>query len=135
MFYFHIQSQNFKYEIGMGEEDLLANELKGFKHSGLVLDDGAMIELMEHGGNGHIIPAKLKKDGGVTATSSVATLGQFDVLRNYMIERIKGIGRDMLDGKISAKPFKLKAKEGCLFCKYKTICRFDTTAPDNSYEQ
>ncbi|MGL4797941.1 MAG: PD-(D/E)XK nuclease family protein [Cellulosilyticaceae bacterium] len=135
MFYFHIDSNHIKYELGMEETSILDKQIKQYKLSGLAVDDVEIIDLMESGVGGEIIPAKIKKDGTLAATSSVASEGQFDILRNYMIQQIKHIGQEMLNGKISAKPYKLKEKDGCMYCRYKTICQFDTGCKDNEYER
>ena len=90
---------------------------------------------MESGVKGEILPAKAKKDGTLGSGASVASEAQFRQLIEYMHDLIRGLGKDMLAGKISAKPCKLKEKDACAFCKYHTICQFDTTHKDNTYEQ
>ena len=54
---------------------------------------------------------------------------------DLMVDKIKQIGKEMLSGRISAKPYKLKGKDGCMYCKYHTICQFDTATKDNDYER
>ncbi len=135
MFYFHVSAKNVKYELGMDKQALLDKQQKQFRLSGLALDDPDIIRLMDADLSGDIVPAKIKKDGTLSATSSVASEKQFELIRNYMIERIKEIGREMLSGCISARPYKLKNKEGCSYCKYHTICQFDTAVKDNAYDQ
>lgn len=135
MFYFHIDTRSIKYELGMDDAQAAARQLKQFKLSGLALDDVEIIQLMEHDIKGEIVPAKVKKDGALAATSSVASEGQFDRLRVYMIECIKTLGKEMLAGKISARPYKLKEKDACTYCKYSTICQFDENMIDNDYEK
>lgn len=135
MFYFHINSKNIKYELGMEEVTIAERQIKQFRLSGLAVDDVEIIRLMDEKGQGEVVPAKLKKDGALAATSSVATEGQFQVLRNYMLEKIKVLGKEMLAGRVSAMPYKLKERDGCIYCKYHTICQFDTNALDNEYER
>lgn len=135
MFYFHIDTRTIKYETGMAISDALTKQLKQYKLSGLSIDDLDILEKLETGIKGEIIPAKVKKDGTLGSTSQVASEGQFKALIGYMHELIRGLGKDMISGKISAKPCKLKDKDACAFCKYHTICQFDTSTKDNSYNQ
>ncbi|MGL4361789.1 MAG: PD-(D/E)XK nuclease family protein [Cellulosilyticaceae bacterium] len=135
MFYFKIESKKISYQLGMTDEDVENQQLKQYQLSGLVLNDLDIIRHMEHSVNGEVIPVKLKKDGTLTATSSVATKEQFEELRMFMTNKIKQIGTDMLNGRISAKPYKFKTQEGCSYCKYGAICQFDTSCQEHQYEQ
>lgn len=135
MFYFHIDTRTIKYETGMELSEALTKQLKQYKLSGLAIDDVDILDKMESGVKGEILPAKAKKDGTLGSGASVASEAQFRQLIEYMHDLIRGLGKDMLAGKISAKPCKLKEKDACAFCKYHTICQFDTTHKDNTYEQ
>ncbi len=135
MFYFHIDTRTVKYETGMELSEALTKQLKQYKLSGLAVDDVDILDKMESGVKGEILPAKAKKDGTLGSGASVASEAQFRQLIEYMHDLIRGLGKDMLAGKISAKPCKLKEKDACAFCKYHTICQFDATHKDNTYEQ
>lgn len=135
MFYFHIDTRTVKYETGMELSEALTKQLKQYKLSGLAVDDVDILDKMESGVKGEILPAKAKKDGTLGSGASVASEAQFRQLIEYMHDLIRGLGKDMLAGKISAKPCKLKEKDACAFCKYHTICQFDTANKDNTYEQ
>lgn len=134
MFYFHIDTSYIKYEIGTTEEIAKDKQLKNFKLSGLVLDDEQIIRMMDEEGTGQIIPAKFKKDGTLDRRSSIAGEDQFELLREYVVEKVRDLGKDILDGKVSATPYKLSSKDPCVYCKYHSICQFDTTKQDNEYE-
>lgn len=135
MFYFHIDTRTIKYETGMALSEALTKQLKQYKLSGLAVDNVEILEKMENGLKGEILPAKAKKDGSLGSGASVASEVQFKQLISYMHDLIRGLGKDMLAGKISAKPCRLKEKDACAFCKYHTICQFDTANKDNVYEQ
>lgn len=135
MFYFHIDTRTVKYETGMELGEALNKQLKQYKLSGLSVDDVEILGKMESGLKGEILPAKAKKDGTLSSGASVASEAQFRQLIEYMYDLIRNLGKDMLAGKISAKPCKLKDKDACAFCKYHTICQFDTSSKNNHYEQ
>ena len=135
MFYFHIDTRTIKYETGMELGEALNKQLKQYKLSGLSVDNIEILEKMENGLKGEVLPAKAKKDGTLSSGASVASEAQFNQLIGYMHDLIRNLGKDMLAGKISAKPCKLKEKDACAFCKYHTICQFDSSNTDNAYEQ
>lgn len=135
MFYFHIDTRTIKYETGMALSEALTKQLKQYKLSGLSIDNLDILEKMESGIKGEIVPAKVKKDGTLGSTSQVASENQFKALIGYMHDLIRNLGKDMLAGKISARPCKLKEKDACAFCKYHTICQFDPATKDNHYNQ
>lgn len=135
IFYFHIDNPYVQYEPGMTEQVIEEEQLKKFKLSGLVLNDPTIVEALEEGGKGKIIPAALVKDGNIKKGSATATLEQFEQITSYVTEIIKQLGREILDGKVSAKPYQLQSKDPCGYCKYHTICQFDTEQRDNQYEK
>lgn len=134
MFYFHIDSTYVKYETGTSIETIIDKQLKNFKLSGLVLQDEEIIRMMDEAGTGQIIPVKFNKDGSIAKRSSVADDEQFDELRAFIVDKVRGLGKEILDGKVSAKPYKLASKDPCMYCKYQPICQFDTSKQDNEYD-
>ena len=135
VFYFHIANPYVDYKAGMTEEELESNNLKQFKLSGLALEKEEVIEAFDKTKSGMTVPVSMNKDGSLKKGSSVATLEQFGELEQHIIETIRELGREILEGKVSAKPYKLGDKEPCTYCKYKTICQFNEGEPDNEYEQ
>ncbi|MEG2196170.1 MAG: helicase-exonuclease AddAB subunit AddB [Cellulosilyticaceae bacterium] len=134
MFYFHIDTTYVKYETGTTLEAVMDKQLKNFKLSGLVLEDEEIIRMMDEDGTGQIIPVKFNKDGSVAKRSSVADENQFEQLREFIVDKVRMLGKDILDGKVSANPYKLTSKDPCTYCKYQAICQFDTANQDNEYE-
>lgn len=136
MFYFHIDNPYTEYEPGMSAQELEESQMKKFKLSGLVLGEPEVIADLEEGAKGKIIPAALNvKDGNVRKGSSIASVEQFEAMANYMTDLIKKIGKEILDGKVSAKPYQLQDKDPCGYCKYHTICQFDTEHQDNQFDK
>lgn len=134
MFYFHIDTTYVKYETGTTLEAVRDKQLKNFKLSGLVLEDEEIIRMMDEEGTGQIIPVKFNKDGSVAKRSSVANENQFEQLREFIVDKVRELGKDILDGKVTANPYKLTSKDPCTYCKYQSICQFDTAKQDNEYE-
>ena len=75
-----------------------------------------------------------EEDGSIKKGSSVASQDQFELLEKHIIETVRDLGKQILEGKVSAKPFKLGDKSPCVYCSYKTICQFNEKEPDNCYD-
>jgi ATP-dependent helicase/nuclease subunit B len=134
VFYFHIHKPYLDYQVGMSKEELDSKRRKQYKLSGLVLEDSEVITSIEEGAKGEIIPATIKKDGEVSKASSTATKEQFYLLREYIRDTIAHLGKDMLDGKIEAKPYKLKEESPCTYCTYHSICQVESLGENQGHE-
>jgi ATP-dependent helicase/nuclease subunit B len=142
VFYFHISGSTISYKANMTEEEIESKRQKNYKLSGLLLEDVEIAKKMEQEVMGEVIPATLKKESKskkqqeptFTATSSVASMAQFTVLRNHMVEILKSLGQEILSGRIVAKPYQYGTYTSCKYCDYLSVCQFDETQADNQVE-
>ncbi len=134
MFYFHIDNPLIEYTKNMSQEDIETERVKRFRLSGMLLESLDIAKALEKDVEGNIIPATLKKNGDFKASSSVASEEEFDVLRNHIIEVIRELGKEILNGKVSALPYQLDKHQPCDYCDYRSICQFDVSQQDNEYE-
>lgn len=96
----------------------------GFKKSGLVLADPEVIRAMEQDGGGVFIPAKLNKDGSVSARSvSAKTLEEFDALEEQLKTTVRNMGDRLISGDMCISPLKEGSINACRYCEYKSFCR------------
>ncbi len=135
VFYFHINHPYVNYRVGMSDEDIETAKLKQFKLSGLALEELEVIHALDKENTGHTIPVSFNKDGTIKKGSSVANAEQFKGIEDHIIQTIKSLGKQILEGKVSARPFKMGDKHPCLYCKYSAICQFDENMPDNAYDK
>lgn len=135
VFYFHINNPYVTYKVGMEEDEIEANHMKQFKLSGLVLEQMEVIKALDKTGTGSTIPVTLNKDESVRKGSSTATTEQFELLEEHIIDAVRDLGTQILEGKVSAKPFKLGDKNPCVYCTYSTICQFNESQPDNCFDK
>ena len=135
VFYFHINNPYVNYKVGMNEEEIEATGLKQFKLSGLVLENREVIDALDKSGTGSTIPVSINKDGSIKKGSSVATKEQFKELEKHILNVIRNLGKEILDGKVSVKPYQLSGKNPCDYCVYHTVCQFNEEMPDNCYEK
>ncbi len=135
VFYFHINNPYTAYKVGMDDEKIEANNLKQFKLSGLAVNIDEVIKALDKTNSGSTVPVTFNKDGSVKKGSSVATKSQFESLEKHIVNAIRDLGKDLLDGKVSAKPYRLKGKNPCDYCSYHNICQFSDDQRDNCYEE
>ena len=106
---------------------------------GFVLADVSVIKAMDNTlGNGEtssIIPVSLTKEGEISNfKSNSLNKEEFDSLQKAVKKAIKNISEEILKGKIDIKPYNYDKHTGCDFCKYKTICNFNTNIKGNEYD-
>lgn len=124
MYYYHIEDPLLDYE---EEQEPGKRLLKELALSGLVNADRETVALQdrEMTGSSEILPVKLKKDGGYTAASSVATEEQFLRLSRHVGEKLTEYGERILKGDIGLNPYELGDEDACRFCKFHSVCGFD----------
>lgn len=119
-------------------EEEIANKIRNnFKMKGLILADISVIKMMDNKlqtGASDIIPVYIGKDGTLSEKkSSIINKQNFDELQKNVKQIIREISKEILRGKIDIKPYNYKKKTGCDYCKYKTICMFNTNIKGNEY--
>ena len=129
--YFNLIDPSIKSANKIDEEKMQDEIRKQFKMKGLILADIDVVKKMDkklEKGNSNVIPAYIDKDGNLANKSSTITRSQFENLQKYTNKIIKQISNAILSGNIDVKPY-YKIKQGktpCEYCKYKSICNFNT---------
>ena len=112
---------------------------KQLRRSGLLLDDPAVIEAMEHGitKDGAFLPIGFRaKDGAPTAASlsSLASMEKLGQLSAHIRKLLQDMGRELLHGNMEAKPVRRgPAEDTCAWCPYRAVCRFDAKLGDKPH--
>lgn len=140
IFYFKIDNPMVQIDSVLDKEMLIKTiekEIrKMFKMDGLVLKDSQLIKHIDKEINNYsdIIPVNIKKNGEIGNKSKVLEEEEFQKLSEYIEEFVKNTCMSITKGNIDIQPKKLNNKKtSCTYCKYKTICNFDTAFPDNKY--
>jgi len=108
---------------------------KKLKMRGLVLAEPGVIQLMDNQVKGlsDLIPAGLKKDGGLYNSPSLVTIKQLTALRDFLRKLAAAAGKKILGGSAEIKPYRYKTQTACAYCEYKPVCLFDPLLPENKY--
>jgi ATP-dependent helicase/nuclease subunit B len=107
---------------------------KKLRMKGLMLADPELARMMDsqvEQGSSELLPFGLKKDGGFTAHSSVATSDQFQWLQTYVRETVKDITLRMTSGDIQIAPYTQGTSLACDRCVYKPVCQYDAAMEGN----
>lgn len=109
------------------QEEIDAQILRQLKMNGLINSE---LEVIHHMDNtiekeSDIIPVVLKDGDVQESKSSVANRERFAHLRQYVQEKLRTAGREILNGQIAAEPYKNGQRTACDYCPYHAVCGFD----------
>ncbi len=134
--YFKLDDPMVKTDQEMGSDELEKKIMCELKMSGLLINDEDVIKCMdsEISGYSDIIPVRIKTDGTISeASSSTATIEQFQALRAYVRKAIREICEEILEGNIEISPYSKKGFAPCRYCSYSSVCQFDPSLKGNRY--
>ena len=137
IFYYRLKDPLLESDHEQTPEEINQELLKKLRPEGLVNDDPAIVERMDADfvKNSQVIPVGRKADGSWTAASSVANTQQLQELSGFVQKKLERLGKEILGGKIQAKPYKRKKNTACDYCAYSDLCGFDRKIPGNAYRQ
>lgn len=127
LFYYHIDDPVIEITGEMSETEVQQAILKELKPDGLVNQEEAVYRAMDDAfeQKSDVIPVELKKNGEMSARSSVASAEEFDILSEYVNHSIVETGNDIYKGNVQVSPFVEGQMSSCDYCPYKAVCGFD----------
>lgn len=81
------------------------------------------------------VPVKYTAKGTFSSNSKVANQKEFAIMMEYVQDKAKKIGREILKGNTSVNPFEWKKENACEYCPYKEVCGFDEKIPGYEYRK
>ncbi|OCA84321.1 helicase-exonuclease AddAB subunit AddB [Bacillus sp. FJAT-27225] len=138
VFYFHVHNPMITAKKNMSEEELEREILKQFKMSGLVLEDEEVIRLMDKSletGVSHIISAGINANGSIRNGSKTATAEEMKDLRKFVRKIYEDTGNAIISGEVGIDPYRMKDKNPCQFCSYKSVCQFDESIEGSKFRR
>ncbi len=108
----------------------------GARQNGLLLDDRAVLEAMEHGLRGKYIPVRCNKDGSISGDSqkNLLSLEGMGALLSEIGTILSDITADMKSGKIPAYATR-HGRENCTYCEMRPVCRVSLSRSDEESEE
>ena len=127
IFYYNIADPMVEKTEDMSEEEKEAEILRTLRMNGLVNSRAEAISHLDRRieTESDVIPVAYKAGIIQEAKSSVANEKRFLAMTGFVNQKIKAMGREILDGRITVDPYKKGEKTACDYCPYHGICGFD----------
>ena len=128
MLYYHIDDPMVDDSEDMTPEQINAKLLQELKMTGIVNENDEAVKLLdrEFTTKSEILPLERKKDGTFSAYSSVISEEDMHTVSDYVNQKIRQLGRGILDGTISVNPYEQNGNQACTYCAYKSVCGYDS---------
>ncbi len=127
MLYYHVSDPMVSAETELTPEEINARLLREMRGEGIVCGNEKILKELdgESAGRSDVIPVEYKKDGSLSARSSVMTEEEIGVISEYVNRKMRQIGREILSGTISVNPCEKGGESACGYCAFKGVCGFD----------
>ena len=127
--YYHIDDPMIEGSQNDSDEEIYNSIMRNLRMKGLVNSDEEIYKLMDSQFTdaSNIIPLSVTKKGELSKTSSAVSTETFDIISKFVNKKIANIGTEILSGNIKAEPHTASGvdADGCAFCEYSDICKFD----------
>lgn len=132
MLYYHVEDPMTETNKGNpSTEEINQAILEQLKMTGMVNEKEEVVQMLDTDfeTKSDIIPVAKKKDGSYTAASTVLKEEDFSTISRFMNQKIKEIGRSILDGDIELNPYEQGNQRACTYCQFASVCGFDSKIP------
>lgn len=129
--YYHVHDPLIMPERELSEEEIQEKILASLQMNGVVNEEEKIVNLLDRtfDTKSDVIPVERKKDGSLSARSSVMSREELQAVSTYVNQKIYQIGTRILQGDIAINPYEKGKTEACTYCAYKSVCGFDGKIP------
>ncbi|MBR4184079.1 MAG: PD-(D/E)XK nuclease family protein [Lachnospiraceae bacterium] len=120
-------------EFSKEEEEMIDTEIKKKqKLSGIHSGDIDVVKAIDKdfGAGGLVLKGSANKDNVFYKNTKVLSEDDYNTVDSFVMNKLRSIGDDILDGKIDRNPYYMKKKKLCDRCDYRNICDFDRDLGD-----
>lgn len=138
VFYYQVADPFVTAKRLLTSDEAAKERAKRLRMKGLMLADPELARMMDaqvEQGASELVPFELKKDGTLSARSSVATAEQFQALQQFVRTTVKELSTRMTDGDIEISPYVSGTLTACDRCSYKPVCQYDPDGDANQLRQ
>lgn len=131
MLYYHVYDPIISAEAETAPEEINAALLEQLRAGGIVNSDGDIARRLdeESVAKSDVIPVEYKKDGSLSARSSVLSGEELQEISLFVGRKVRQLGREILDGNIALNPYESGAESACTYCSFQGVCGFDGGMP------
>lgn len=137
LLYYHVTDPMTQTEGELTPEEINARLLQELRAGGIVNSNEEIIRYLdgESEGKSDVIPVEYKKDGGLSSRSSVMTKEELQVVSDYVNQKVRQLGREILGGQIPVEPYEKGTENACTYCAFTGVCGFDKNVPGFTYRR
>ena len=137
LLYYHVADPVVKTEEEISPEELNEQLRKELRMTGIVNKAEGIVDSLdgEFTDKSDVVPVERKKDGSYSARSGILGAEDLQTVSDYVSRKIKEIGREILDGRIAARPCKQGTDTACDYCSFRTVCGFDGRVEGYGYRK
>ena len=131
LLYYHVNDPLLKEDKELSPEEINERLQKELRMTGIVSDRGEVVDLLDRNlsDKSVIIPVERKKDGSFTAGSSIISKEDYKTVSDFVSNKIRKAGEQILEGCIDISPCEQGTFHACTYCSYKGVCDFDEKIP------
>ena len=131
MLYYHVYDPIVSAEAETAPEEINAALLEQLRAGGIVNSDGEIARRLDEEAvaKSDVIPVEYKKDGSLSARSSVLSGEELQEISSFVGRKVRQLGREILDGNIALNPYESGAENACTYCSFQGVCGFDDGMP------
>lgn len=133
--YYHIDDPIVESENNDSDEEIANKIYAKLKMKGLVNESEDVYKLIdgEFEKKSDIIPIQINKNGSLGSYSSAVSTEEFNVISSFVEKKLCDIGKEILSGKIEAKPNSVRGIDDskCKYCSYVTVCKYRFSEVEN----
>ena len=131
MLYYHVYDPVISVEAEAAPEEINAALLEQLRAGGIVNSDGDIARRLDEEAvaKSDVIPVEYKKDGSLSARSSVLSGEELQEISSFVGRKVRQLGREILDGNIALNPYESGAESACTYCSFQGVCGFDGGMP------
>ena len=133
VFYYRIQDPY----IERTDADPSLEILKKLRPDGIISLDKESLYHLDHTDykESLAVPVKKNKDNSLSKYSKAVAADEFNTMLQYAGDKVEKLYGEILEGNVSASPYRMGDRTGCDYCNYRHICGFDTRISDYEYRE
>ncbi|MGN1148041.1 MAG: PD-(D/E)XK nuclease family protein, partial [Lachnospiraceae bacterium] len=137
MLYYHVSDPAVEAEMEMTPEEINERLREELRTNGVVNSDEDIAKRLdrEMETKSDVIPVEYKKDGQLSARSSVMTTEELQQVSTYVNKKVQQLGKEILNGNIALNPYESGTECACTYCAFKGVCGFDRNMPGFAFRR
>lgn len=137
--YYFLKNPSLAGQTALSPEQIQKALNQQLKMPGWVVDDPEIIRLLDRqmDSRSDFLKLALKKDGTVYSNclAYVRSEDEFTLLLQHMEQVLIRTGEAIMDGQVGIEPYQLQQQSPCGYCRYRPVCQFDESLPENQYRK